>query len=370
MASNRLNNEAHEAPEVTADVKKQPFFKTNSFKCVIALLCVLLVSGIFLTIMNSLLYVTDAERFDRAINKIYGKSVRTESVAVVGFDDGNYTINEAYLVKDDGNYLINATGKGGFDNGTVTCWVVIEVKNGQVAGVGKVVIASNTAQSYISRVTDAALNQFGELYEAGIYYTPDLITAATVNLTKNAICNSVNGALAFVNARLGNVTEDIYTEYDYIANIETARSSHELIINEENEYDVAVKFTVVSKGYGMAGAAFTTEITVDGNGIITALNIVAAGSTDDSYTDKAQQNAEQFIGKNLAQLLDIGGFEIDGDLSYSDGMFPITGATNSTYSVYNAAIFAAANYNKPIDEYLSTLPPLEEAPDESEGGNE
>ena len=100
------------------------FFKGNVFKCIIALLCVLLVSGIFLTIMNSLLYVTDEERFERAINKIYGKSVKTESVTVADYNS-NATINEAYKIKDDGNYLVKSTGKGGFENGTVTCWVVI-----------------------------------------------------------------------------------------------------------------------------------------------------------------------------------------------------------------------------------------------------
>ena len=102
------------------------FFKGKAFKCIAALLCVLLISGIFLTIMNSLLAVTDQERFDRAIKKIYGKAVKTEAVAVADYNS-NATIEEAYKIKDDGNYLVKATGKGGFDNGTVTCWIVVKV---------------------------------------------------------------------------------------------------------------------------------------------------------------------------------------------------------------------------------------------------
>ena len=180
------------------------FFKSVTFKCIITLLCVLLVSGIFLTIMNSLLKVTDQERFDRAIKKIYGKSVRTEAVQIENYND-NATIDEAYIVKDDGNYLVKATGKGGYDNGTVTCWVVVELKNGSVSGIGKVVIDSNVGQSYIDRVGSKALNQFSEFYEDGIIYTPGLITGATVMGTKNAICNAVNAALDFVNAKCGNV---------------------------------------------------------------------------------------------------------------------------------------------------------------------
>ena len=186
------------------------FFKSTSFKCIITLLCVLLVSGIFLTIMNSLLKVTDQEKFDRAIKKIDGTSVKTEAVAVEQYND-NATIEEAYIVKDDGNYLVKATGKGGYDNGTVTCWIVVELKGGAVSGIGKVVIDSNVGQSYIDRVGSKALNQFSEFYEDDIIYTPTLITGATVMGTKNAICNAVNGALDFVRNKTGNVATEAQT---------------------------------------------------------------------------------------------------------------------------------------------------------------
>ena len=127
------------------------FFKSTTFKCLITLLCVLLVSGIFLTVMNSLLKVTDEERFARALNKIYGKSVTTEQVAVAQYNS-DATIDDAYKVLDDGNYLVKATGKGGFDNGTVTCWVVVVVEKGKITGIDKVVIDSNKSQSYISNI--------------------------------------------------------------------------------------------------------------------------------------------------------------------------------------------------------------------------
>ena len=101
------------------------FFKSTAFKCIVALLCVLLVSGIFLTIMNGLLAVSPEERLSRAVSKIYGKSVDTQAITEIEQYSEDATIVEAYLVKDDGNYLIKSTGKGGFDNGTVTFWVVI-----------------------------------------------------------------------------------------------------------------------------------------------------------------------------------------------------------------------------------------------------
>ncbi|MCX4287376.1 MAG: hypothetical protein OSJ68_08870, partial [Clostridia bacterium] len=58
------------------------FFKSTAFKCIITLLCVLLVSGIFLTVMNGLLEVTEQERFERALAKIYGGNVKTTEISL------------------------------------------------------------------------------------------------------------------------------------------------------------------------------------------------------------------------------------------------------------------------------------------------
>lgn len=102
------------------------FFKSTAFKCIAVLLSILIVCGILLTIFNSLFYVSAEEKFDRAVKKIYGKSVETEKVVLT--DDmkvkfSSSTIEEVYKVKDDGNYLIKSCGKQGF-GGDVTCWVV------------------------------------------------------------------------------------------------------------------------------------------------------------------------------------------------------------------------------------------------------
>ena len=185
------------------------FFKSNVFKCLATLLCVLLISGIFLTIMNGLLAVTPEEKFQRAISKIYGKPVATTPIAVADYTDPrrSSTIEEAYKV-EDGNYLVKSTGMYGYESGTVTCWVVVEYSGGAVTGIGKVVIDSNKNQRYIDRVNDKALNQFGELFTPEVLetgYNEGMITNATVKGTKTAICNAVNGALDFINSKYGKV---------------------------------------------------------------------------------------------------------------------------------------------------------------------
>lgn len=320
------------------------FFKSVTFKCIITLLCVLLVSGIFLTVMNSLLKVTDQEKFDRAIQKIYGKAVTTESVQVENYDSAKATINEAYKVLDDGNYLIKATGKGGYDNGTVTCWIVVAIEKGAVAGIDKVVIDSNVGQSYIDRVSSKALDQFSELYEEGITYSASMITAATVMGTKSAICNAVNIALDFANAMCGNVITDIIKDnnFAYISNIDTRNTSYH--INDDN----TVTYNIKTSGYGMAGE-FIINVTVGAGGIITNYEIVKNGSTDDVYEDSMDSTIKDgswFVNKTAQDILDKMGGSVDiGSISGGLSSNQLsTGATQSTYQCIQAAVFASANY--------------------------
>ena len=85
--------------------------------------------------------------------EIYGKPVAYTEVDVANYND-NATINAAYRIRDDGNYLVRVTGKGGFDNGTVTCWVVVSVSNGAINGIDKVVIDSFSRNRFVARAVN------------------------------------------------------------------------------------------------------------------------------------------------------------------------------------------------------------------------
>ncbi|MDE7454050.1 MAG: hypothetical protein K2N22_06550 [Clostridia bacterium] len=322
------------------------FFKSNVFKCIAALLCVLLVCGVFLTLMNALMYVSPEEETDRAINKIYGQSVKKEKLAVANYF-GNADIEEAYHILDDGNYLIRSKGKNGYEGGTVTCWIVVLVKSGKISGIGKIAITGNEKQSYIDRVSDKALNQFGQIYTEGIYYSPDLITNATVTGTKTAICNAVNGAIYFVNAQPGITggTVNIYENFLYTGNIETNLTKHEVLYDEEKNV-TGVKYTVVTSGYAHA-TSMTLEILVGTDKKITSITHVKGGGTNDDYINKALKNIPMFVGKGVDELLNFynGGFEYPGE-GKSDLLQ--TGASESTYTLFNAALFAAGNYDNCI----------------------
>ena len=127
------------------------FFKSTAFKCIAVLLSILLVCGILLTICNSLFFVSEEERFARAVNKIYGKSVETEQVVITDDMTIKFSaseVTEAHKVIDDGNYLIKSTGKQGF-GGDVICWVVVRMSEDgkSVLGAGNIAIDKPRAKA-------------------------------------------------------------------------------------------------------------------------------------------------------------------------------------------------------------------------------
>jgi len=328
------------------------FFKSTSFKCIIALLCVLLVSGLFLTVAYGFLEVTEGERLQRAVKNIYGVSVNVygkdgkeitandtdpEGIIAQPVAIGNAEIQQAYKItfadNDDVNYLVQATGKGGYSGGTVTCWVAVKVDDTSVTGVGKITIAANNGQSFISKITDGFLNSFSEDYEDGIYYsTGDGYLSAGASLSSNAICNAVNGSISFVKAEIfgENVVNYRYTEYIDIT---------------KTTFDAETrKFTVATTGLN---PKFELEIVVAGDKTIESFTIIKNGSTSQNYIDNMNASIKDgslFVGKDLSYFTGIAGEDMGyGNASSSSDLQ--TGATESNFSCFYACAFALANYD-------------------------
>lgn len=201
------------------------FFKSTAFKCIAALLAVLLVCGIFLTVMNAFLEVTDGERLQRAVKNIYsGKDVTVYGLNDAVIDEkekepksmleepvsmGSADIIDLYKIiysengKDVENYLVTATGKGGYQKGTVTCRIALSVDEGKVSKIVKVTVESNKNQSFIGKIKNKLLNSFTTDYTDGKEFTTEggyISSGATWSST--ALNNSVNGAIACVKAIL------------------------------------------------------------------------------------------------------------------------------------------------------------------------
>ncbi len=327
------------AEEVKSEVKeekpkKQNFFKTTSFKCIAVLLAIVLVCGILLTVCNDLFEVTSQERLDRAIAKIYGYDMKVEEVEITETTqttytntNGNATVLLAYK-DENGDYLISSKGSGGF-GGTVTCWVLVDVENGDVIKVEKVVVNTSDGETLLNSIN--FLDKYAEIsyYEGFTYSTDAGLVTSGATMSSRAINNAVNGAVSFVNVVcLGKedqtvVEETLKTGATYsntlcvqaamfaVANYDSCIAGN--AVSDSFEYityiDVAntsytvdgetVTYTITTNDY-VAATAFTLEITVGADKTVGAFEIKTNGSTY-GYESK-MYDTSKFVGLTLDEL--------------------------------------------------------------------
>ena len=329
------------------------FFKSTSFKCIAVLLVIVLVCGILLTICNSLFAISPEEELNRVLGKIYPDGKVEEIIynedhatdKTTTFDNGE--IEAAYKM-DDGNYLISSAGNGGY-GGAVTCWVVIEMADNKIDGIGTVAISKAPGETFLSRITADDLKYFSENYTDGEefvatdYSDNTAGTGATAPYTRNGITNSVNTALEFVRSQiLGEVTEpDPFEAFSNTKYIDTKNTTVALA-----EDGTSVIFHITTTPFSPA-KAFAIDVTVGADGKISAYKIVTNGSSPASYADKMLASIKDgtlFIGKGADELLALlGGADSDFTSASVDASIT-TGATRSNTLCVYAALFASSNY--------------------------
>ena len=171
----------------------------KSLKSIAIMLAIILICGGLLAILSDLLFVSDDERIQRAIDKMYEEEVSLSQT----LDVSEYTaledigvIKQAYLL-DNGDYLVLSTGKKGYSNGTVSVYVAIENVEG-VATVKKVVQDSYTGQTLMSK-----LGGLYEKYSNKNSSDPinEIVSGATYS--SNAVNNAVKTALSFAQSQIG-----------------------------------------------------------------------------------------------------------------------------------------------------------------------
>ena len=329
------------------------FFKSTSFKCIAVLLVIVLVCGILLTICNSLFAISPEEELNRVLGKIYPDGKVEEIIynedhatdKTTTFDNGE--IEAAYKM-DDGNYLISSAGNGGY-GGAVTCWVVIEMADNKIDGIGTVAISKAPGETFLSRITADDLKYFSENYTDGEefvatdYSDNTAGTGATAPYTRNGITNSVNTALEFVRSQLlGIATEpDPFEAFSNTKYIDTKNTTVALA-----EDGTSVIFHITTTPFSPA-KAFAIDVTVGADGKISAYKIVTNGSSPASYADKMLASIKDgtlFIGKGADELLALlGGADSDFTSASVDESIT-TGATRSNTLCVYAALFASSNY--------------------------
>lgn len=338
------------------------FFKSTTFRCLVTLLCVLLVCGVFLTIMNGLLAISEEEKFQRVLSSIYGKNVTTEkqNISDKNTDLATAKINDVYLVTDDGNYIVNVSGKNGY-GGNVLCWVVIKpaADKKSVGGVGNVQVPAtgNEGESFLNKINSSVFKRFEQDYKNGIVYEygydendaeGDMYIKTGASCTMRGVSNAVNGTIQFMNAYLsgGSIEEDDpYKDYAY----------HKLINMESTSWTKdgdKITYTVVTKKNGPADP-FTFTIVINGEKKVEEFTVKTYGSTDstgydltiEEYNAIVDANVAKFIGKDAAYFAAIITDEMKGtNANFAENELQ-TGATKSTYLCLLAGAFATSNYD-------------------------
>ncbi len=172
-------------------------------KAVAVLVCICVVCVTLLAVCNELMYISDDERFDRSLSKIYYGFEKDPSFSTTPVSQ--FASNAAYKgqVKNvykgkTGDYIIEVLGGGGYQDGSVTLYVVIKAD----ATIGGWTVKENVNQSYIDNLPSNA----GSSWYVGKEVSGDLeldMTGATVRLTSTAINNAINMAAYYARSALG-----------------------------------------------------------------------------------------------------------------------------------------------------------------------
>ena len=175
----------------------------QAVKAVAVLVIICLVCGLLLALCNDLLYISDEDRLERAMKKVYENFKFKEELPVVTESgvNPNATFGRVnrVLLSEDGAYIIEALGKDGYQGGTVTLYVII----GADAKIKGWAVKENDKQSYIDRIPSNAGTTWYVGIDASEDKTLDLVmTGATVSYTSNAIKNAINMATFYYRAAI------------------------------------------------------------------------------------------------------------------------------------------------------------------------
>lgn len=174
----------------------------QSVKTVAVLVVICLVCCLLLSVCNDLFYISDEERFQRSMAKIYPNFVKDDAFdSTLNFKfktNSNYGEVKSVVRSTDGAYIVEALGNGGYSGGTVTLYVVV----GSDAKIVGWTVKENVGQSYISRIPSNA----GQTWYVGEDVSNDLslnMSGATVVATSTAINHAVNMAAYYCRNVLG-----------------------------------------------------------------------------------------------------------------------------------------------------------------------
>ncbi len=334
------------------------FFKSTAFKCVVTLLCVLLISGIFLTVMNGLLAVSEEEKFNRQVGKLYPDSsqVTAELQEVEETKVGTSTVEKVWFIPEKNDYLVQIYGSG--RDGKLTVWVIVETKDKNVSGVGTVLVYDKVASEYADKIPgwNSNISNFSKDYEEGIKYAygtkgDDMYINTGASVSFATVCGCVNDAITFIQAYAsgGSIGESPYEDFLY----------NELINQEETTVSFAdgkVTYNIKTVAYGGVVNPFTIQIVVNSEKKIESFVIPEGGNGSTEGFENYMPDVQNILkDKDLSYFTGIYGEDMAytalssyDDTSVTAGATTMSVASRSTYVCMYAGAFATANYDNAL----------------------
>ena len=308
------------------------------------LVVICLVCGALLALCNDLLFIDDDTRLERAMQKVYPTFKLKEELDIVAENAFNPTFGKVnrVLLSTDGAYIIEALGSGGYQNGSVTLYVII----GADAKIKGWAVKDNDKQSYIDRVPSSAGSSWYVGEDASVDKTLDkVMTGATVTFTATAIQNAVNMATYYYRAViLGNDPEgdakeavvQLLAENDFNYDSITAIASVKKVVGTALDSDTD-KLAYMFSGDGDKGKIYAYVYGADEN-----LKIVVVTETG-ILTSNCDETSEivNLIKSNPVREIEVTSsiklytFMTGAEAKESAMVYTVVGITGSGYTPEN-----------------------------------
>lgn len=174
--------------------EKKVFTKEN-IKAFTVLVIIAVISATLLAVLSGVLYVSEEEKDQRALLKVYD-SPATKITLVEEFAvNGDYGEVQSVFKTEDGNYIFKAKGNGGYQSGWMLCYIVVS-KSGEILNV---VVSENKDQSLAGNVkkkyltaTYVGLNIVSRSYFVVGQAETEISPVSGATLSSKAVANSFN----------------------------------------------------------------------------------------------------------------------------------------------------------------------------------
>lgn len=177
----------------------------QAVKAIAVLVIICLICCLLLALCNDLLYISEEEKFNRKLAKIYpGTFTVDTSFSQTPVKEFAAEPNYGNIVKvyksTDGDYILQSKGIGGYNNGSVTLYVAVSATEDTIVGWG---IESSDGQTFIANISDKYQKEWyiGTRVDGDLSLGGNKVSGTTMSST--AVNNAINMAAYYCMNALG-----------------------------------------------------------------------------------------------------------------------------------------------------------------------